>query len=68
MKKEEVRGNLRQTVADLFLIGVESQLRVIDLRSWRRDELDITHHPGQDEGSRRIGIDGDSARGAQGSL
>ena len=30
-----------QTVADLFLIGVETQLRGVDMRSWRWDELDI---------------------------
>lgn len=30
-----------QTVADLFLLGVETQLRGVDMRSWRWVELDI---------------------------
>lgn len=30
-----------QTVADLFLLGVETQLRGVDMREWRWDELDI---------------------------
>lgn len=30
-----------QVVADLFLLGVETQLRGADMRQWRWDELDI---------------------------
>lgn len=61
-----------QTVADLFLLGVETQLRGVDMREWKWSDLDIgsraAHYTGQNQRSRRGGTHGDSKRGVESSL
>ena len=62
-----------QTVADLFLLGVETQLRGVDMREWKWSDLDIgsqsaAHYTGQNQRSRRGGTHGDRKRRITGTL
>ena len=62
-----------QTVADLFLLGVETQLRGVDMREWKWSDLDIGSQvlritQDKNQRSRRGGTHGDRKRRITGTL